>query len=194
MSRASTTRFAVLAALAIGPMTGAEVRRLIGESIGHFWSESYGQLYPALAAMTRDGLVDRREDGRRTVYTVTDAGMAALRAWGEGPLPDRPARNDLLLRLFTGRHLAPDRLLELVRDARARQEASLRRLRLAEEAPPEDRAHPDFPYWDATLRFGLLVGEAVLRWCDETERMLVQRASPDGTGPTPVTPPHEEDA
>lgn len=179
MARSSTTRYAVLGVLSIGPMSGYEIRKLVSESIGHFWGESYGQLYPTLGRLSEEGLIlVEREDGGKKVYAVTEAGLAELRAWAEGPLEVRPQRNELLLRLFFGRRVSSERLIGLVEEAREGQLRAFERYREAEDAPPEDREHPDFPYWTMTLRFGLVMGEAFVRWCDETleELRALERA------------------
>jgi PadR family transcriptional regulator, regulatory protein AphA len=173
VARSSTTRYAVLGVLSIGPMSGYEIRKLVSESIGHFWGESYGQIYPTLRRLSEEGLaVVEREEGGKKVYAVTEAGLGELRAWAEGPLEERPLRNELLLRLFFGRHVPKRRLIGLVEEARERQVRALRWYREAEDAPSEDREHPDFPYWTTTLRFGLVMGEAFVRWCDETLQEL----------------------
>src|SRR6267378_1332508 len=39
---------ALLGLLSLGSMSGYDIRQLISQSIGHFWSESYGQIYPGL--------------------------------------------------------------------------------------------------------------------------------------------------
>lgn len=179
MARPSTTRYAVLGALAIGPMSGYEIRKLVSESIGHFWGESYGQLYPTLNRLAEEGLATlEREDGGKKVYSITEAGLEELGRWAEGPLKERPHRNELLLRIFFGRHVSKERLIGLVEEARGRQERALRWYREAEDAPPEDREHPDFAYWTMSLRYGLVMGESFVRWCDETleELRALERA------------------
>lgn len=179
MARSNTTRYAVLGALSIGPMSGYEIRKLVSESIGHFWGESYGQLYPTLNRLAEEGLAGlEREDGGKKVYSITAAGLEELRTWAEGPLEERPQRNELLLRLFFGRQATNVHLIALVEDARERRERALRWYREAEDAPPEDREHPDFAYWTMSLRFGLVMGEAFVRWCDETleELRALERA------------------
>lgn len=173
MARSNNTRYVVLGALSIGPMSGYEIRKLVSESIGHFWGESYGQLYPTLNRLAGEGLaVLERQEGGKKVYAITAAGLEELRTWAEGPLDVRPQRNELLLRLFFGRHVARERLIELVEEARVRQEGALRWYREAEDAPLEDREHPDYAYWTMSLRFGLVMGEAFVRWCDETLEVL----------------------
>lgn len=164
--------------LSIQPMSGYEMRGLIGETIGHFWGESYGQLYPTLRALVDEGLatVETEEgEGRpgKKVYFVTEAGLEELRGWVAEPSERRPVRNELLLKTFFGRHVPATRLTKTVERVRREQAHALEALRAAErESSPEDRSHPDFPYWMITLRYGLAVGEAVLGWCDETLETL----------------------
>lgn len=52
-------------------------RQEIGASVCHFWSESYGQVYPTLHELEREGLVtvtSESSDGdrERKVYALTD--------------------------------------------------------------------------------------------------------------------------
>ena len=60
MARSEQTQTAVLGALSVMPMTGYALRNEIRDTLGHFWSESFGQIYPALAELERQGLVERR--------------------------------------------------------------------------------------------------------------------------------------
>ena len=53
MSRKSQTELAVLGALAVEPATGYGVRQAITQTLGHFWQESFGQIYPCLADLER---------------------------------------------------------------------------------------------------------------------------------------------
>lgn len=184
MARSNGTRYAVLGALSIGSMSGYEIRKLVSETIGHFWGESYGQLYPTLNRLAEEGLAEFEQvDGGKKVYSITGSGLKELRTWAEGPLEERPQRNELLLRLFFGRQVPKGRLIGLVKEARARQERALGWYREAEDAPPEDREHPDFVYWTMSLRFGLVMGGAFVRWCDEIldELRALERAEEPGS-------------
>ncbi|WP_279637931.1 PadR family transcriptional regulator [Corallococcus aberystwythensis] len=41
------------------PMSGYDLRSTIERSVGHFWQESYGNLYPTLERMAEERLVGR---------------------------------------------------------------------------------------------------------------------------------------
>lgn len=56
MARENTTRYAILGMLAHSAFTGYELKQEVAKSVSHFWSESYGQVYPVLRALVRDGL------------------------------------------------------------------------------------------------------------------------------------------
>jgi DNA-binding PadR family transcriptional regulator len=49
------TELAILGGLSIEPMTGYALRENIRNVLGHFWSESYGQIYPTLTELERNG-------------------------------------------------------------------------------------------------------------------------------------------
>ena len=181
---ARTTIYAVLGMLSIGPMSGYDMKKFAQESIGYFWSESYGQLYPTLSELEREGFVEAETERRgggmdRKVYRLTGAGMEKLRAWISDPVHRRPVRDQLLLKLFFGRHVAPGYLRATVEQFRAEQVRLVEELRAAErETPLEEQELPDFPYWVMTLHFGLARGEALVRWADETieELRALERA------------------
>ena len=120
-ARESTTRYAILGVLTLGPMSGYDIQQTIQRTIAHFWRESYGQLYPALARLDAEGLVSRRvepQTGRpdRHVYSLTPAGWTTLCAWLARPVaPRRTERNELLVKLFFGRHIGAATAAEHVR-------------------------------------------------------------------------------
>ena len=100
-------------------MTGYALRNEIRDTLGHFWSESFGQIYPTLAALEDAGLVRPTDSGRRsrTVYEITPDGVDRLRDLLAEPHQPAPARNGLLLRLFFGNHLAEGSAADLLTDA-----------------------------------------------------------------------------
>lgn len=174
MARSATTRFAVLGMLTRRPMTGYELRDEIGDSIGHFWTESFGQLYPTLRELTADGLVDDRSSGprRRTEYSLTDSGRETLRCWlAEDVELYSSQRNELLLKLFFGRHVQPWVVQRHLASHRQALTSALARYRGIERAVL-DETDPDSQYWLATLRYGIAVAEAGLAWTAETQASL----------------------
>lgn len=185
--RSSQTRTAVLGALSIEPMTGYAVREAIRETLGHFWSESFGQIYPTLAELERDGLVER-QGGARTgssAFALTPAGRTELRALlAEPPQPGAP-RNGVLLRLFFGRTLGPEACAALVRDARDRAEQQLTALAAARTDHDHVEHAEDSPYWLLTIAAGEHAARATLAWADEALTTLdALTAREVGTAPT----------
>ena len=49
---------AVLGLLKDQPLHGYELKKRLGETLGHVWGVSYGSLYPALARLERMGAIE----------------------------------------------------------------------------------------------------------------------------------------
>src|SRR5260370_28739340 len=95
--RANTSRYAILGGLSLGPRSGYDVKKLIEASIAHFWSESYGQIYPILNRLAAEGLAARRREKQRGkpdrhVYSLTPRGREELQPWLRPPAPLGPPR------------------------------------------------------------------------------------------------------
>src|SRR2546428_11912841 len=100
--RANTSRYAILGVLSRRPMSGYDVKKLIDRSIAHFWSESYGQIYPILNRLAAEGLAERRRERQRGqpgrhVYSLTSEGRAGLLPWLAPPPPPQPRPFRVLL-------------------------------------------------------------------------------------------------
>jgi DNA-binding PadR family transcriptional regulator len=164
---------AVLGGLSIAPMTGYALREQIRDALGHFWAESFGQIYPALTLLERGGLIERQAGVRSgsSTFAITPAGSIRLRELlAEPPQPVQP-RNGLLLRLFFGRQLGDDACRELVRDARARAEADLAELQ-GIRAELQADGTPDAPYIRLTVLAGEHSARASIAWADEALQVL----------------------
>src|SRR2546422_3368909 len=106
--RANTSRYAILGVLSRRPMSGYDVKKLIERSIAHFWSESYGQIYPILNRLAAEGLAERRRERQRGkpdrhVYSLTSKGRAELLRGLALPPRLQPLRSQVLLKLFLRR-------------------------------------------------------------------------------------------
>jgi DNA-binding PadR family transcriptional regulator len=159
-------------------MSGYDIRKEAAASIGYFWSESYGQIYPSLRDLAAQSLIRRRAGRRgggrdRHVYEITERGREALAAWRAEPPREAPARNELLLKLFFG---APDSVgheSDWVDGLLAQQRTALEEFgRIREQLMKEQRDHPSLPFWLMTVSYGEHRSRSVIRWCRETLNAL----------------------
>jgi DNA-binding PadR family transcriptional regulator len=184
MARQAQTATAVLGALSVDSLTGYEVRQVITTVLGHFWHESFGQIYPCLADLEAEGLVrtspGERANSRR--YEITDAGRERLAVLlAEPPVP-QPPRNGTLLRVFFGSAQPPEDLAALLDEQEAEAHARLATYAgIRAELATEDTYLEQVPYWLATVRAGELSTQAHLQWLAETRAGLL----PPATLPSP---------
>jgi len=178
-ARENRTRYVVLGMLSEAPMTGYGLRQAIASSVGHFWQESYGQLYPALRALAAEGLVEGRATrggpGRPgATYHVTPRGRAALAAWLAIPPALAAPRNEVLLKVFFAGTVPPEvtaRNLDGVAAQLGGQRAALERIAKVMDAPGGG-SHPDARFWRHTLDFGLEFTAFALAWIERVQATL----------------------
>jgi DNA-binding PadR family transcriptional regulator len=177
VARSNQTETAVLGALSVQPMTGYALREAITGVLGHFWSESYGQIYPTLAELQRQGHVERRGSSRTrsSTFAITASGTARLKELLAQPVQAVPPRNGLLLRLFFGRQLGPDACRALLLDARADAERRLAELGAIRRELAHEQDHAqDRPYWLLTVSAGEHTARAAIAWAKEALAALDQ--------------------
>ncbi len=179
----TTTAEALLGMLGMGPMSGYDLRQRIELSVGNFWTESFGQIYPALRKMESEGLVASEEEGKagRKVYRLTATGRERLEEWlGVTPKPRVP-RNETLLKLFLGANVPVETSLAHVAELRARFAADLQRYAGTEAHLLRTYGrHAGLPYWLLVLHYGRDEARMIVNWCDETTRILGELASGAG--------------
>ncbi len=171
----STLGHAILGLLARSPATGYDLARRMERPVGYFWTAGHSQIYPELARLEAAGLVEHEEiDGagpRPTKrYSVTAAGLAALREWVASDLEPQPVRDLEVLRLWSVWTVEPDAARALVRQARAQHATRLAAYdeELAEasaEPASRDTRHPAFAS-RVTLEGGVRGRRAAVEWCD----------------------------
>lgn len=181
MPRSDQSQTAILGALSLMPMTGYALREQIRDTLGHFWSESFGQIYPTLAELERQNLVERRpsEGTRSTTYGITDAGIARLRELLAEPPQESKPRNGLLLRLFFGAQLGADACKQLVLQARQQAEDQLSALETARQELARDPTLTDAaPYIALTVSAGEHSARATIAWADEALAQFAELDAP----------------
>lgn len=128
-------RLYLLSLIGERPMHGYELIQELGDRFGGTYIPSAGTIYPRLAKLQAEGLVANQPDGRKTVYTITDAGRAELLA-----------RTPELERIETGvtdnvRHLADQVRLDVNRAMKSlRADLAVAAREAQQEARGEKRA------------------------------------------------------
>ncbi len=178
MRRESKTQYAVLGLLSIEPMSGYDMKSFISNSIGFFWQESYGQIYPVLRKLLREGSIKRKvveHDGRpdRHIHSLTPKGKEKLLKWLESPTEPESLRIEMLLKLFFGGLADPGTSIRHLEQLLEEQSARMRTFTKADRnLRHDDIQDDDFEYQYATLRYGIHITAARIKWCRETIESL----------------------
>ena len=113
-------RYALLALLRVGPLSGYDLQKQFSVSVGHVWHAPDSQIYPELRKMAKEGLIQGEEQtrgqrGTRRVYHVTDAGEQAYTEWMRSPLDYQRVRDPAHLRAAYLENTTPDAALAFFR-------------------------------------------------------------------------------
>lgn len=179
MKKLNKTHYAILGMLSIAPMSGYDIRQTMQKSTANFWSESDGQLYPALRQLTTHKViickVDSSSAREKKIYQITANGLTALKKW----LAEKPetfsVRNELMLKLFFGTNVSPDISLEHIQAHRYQTKMMIDQLtETKKQLVNEHESSPHFPYWQMSIHYGIKLAEAKLQWCDEAIQDLLK--------------------
>jgi PadR family transcriptional regulator, regulatory protein AphA len=168
-------RHALLGALADRPRTGYALLKHFERSLAYAWPASHSQIYPELARMLDDGLIEQTGSGARNskTYAVTPAGVEEIRRWLRTD-PDRRVRSDAALRTFFLWLLEPDEAIEHLERERTHLQAVLAEyLRIQDEPMTKSRKERAFRI---ALEGGIKVVEARLEWLDDAVAEMRSKA------------------
>lgn len=174
MAKENKSKYAVLGALSICPGSGYDIKKLMEQSTSNFWNESYGQIYPILKQLIEEGLATSTTEKQvskpeRYVYTLTERGTEELQRWLTEPVEYVVERNELLLKLYFGKHVPVEINIEHVRTFQQLQTQLLRKYENIElYLQAGSASNPDLLYPLLTLRYGIHRCRALLVWCEET--------------------------
>ena len=169
-----------LGMLTNGPASGYDLKKFFESTFGHFFAAGYGSIYPALASLAEQGLVNCEQipqEGKpdRKVYSITDAGRRELKAALDNPAPAHKIRSEFLATLFFA-HLMDDGQINTVLDSRMREVDHFLAL-------IADIDFDDAECWPAGARFvagfGIAMAEACKRYIDENRDLLLESDTAD---------------
>ncbi len=178
MSKDNTTRYILLGFLNHEPMSGYDMKKRIDMMVSQFWSVGYGQLYPTLAVLEEESLIEKvatetLKGPKRNVYAITPSGREHLTQWLLLPDEKEYTRYEILIKLFFGGKLDPAANVQRIEAFRKRYEQHQKMLEVFGEnlrqVMDEDEDHKNYYM---TMRFGQYVYKAYLDWAQEALNML----------------------
>jgi PadR family transcriptional regulator AphA len=176
-------RHALLGALADRPRTGYALWKHFEQSLAYAWPARHSQIYPELARLLDEGLIEQIGSGprRSRTYAVTAAGIAEVKRWLREAEPARATRDEASLRIF---------LLWLLEPAERRrfldEELQIHRAMLTEYELIRDSnewVRPKERTFRIALELGIRRRRAAVRWAEWALQYLDEQ--PDRTPPRP---------
>ena len=178
------TDYVILGLLSEAPLSGYAIKKIVDLRFRFFWSESFGQIFPALRALAANGLIAEEPpaaEGKRArkTYRITEAGRDALRAWLALPVERESYRLEILLKLYFSDRVEDDVMLghlRMFQQAHEREFELLGRFRVdLERIIDQDENHPRIL---RVIDCGQKINEAYLAWSRETIDYLEGKANP----------------
>jgi DNA-binding PadR family transcriptional regulator len=170
-----------LCLLAHDPLSGYELMKLFDRSVGYFWHATHPQIYKELARLEKEGQVAHRsvkQRGRPTkkVYSLSDAGSDALRAWLRVPARAQRVKDEMMVKTFSCGLLGREEAIDLVRQHRQLHKERLQQYedldRFLSGGPVTTNRMQLGGY--LTLLRGITYERGYVEWCDEAIDFLAR--------------------
>jgi DNA-binding PadR family transcriptional regulator len=155
-------------------MTVYEMKKGLERTVGFFSSYSFGSIHPAIRKLATAKLVKGKsftENGRsKTVYTITDAGREAFRAWLDTRVDPGRIQDDALIRVFFLAELPLSRRLEILRSyvQELREHCAGLKAAQKEHAQVEGSVPPPllsaYKYRMTTIDYGISFYAFTIKW------------------------------
>lgn len=179
MSNRNRTKYTILGMLTLGNLTGYEIVKMIQTSTNYFWSESEGQVYPALSKCVKDGFATCKEaksqkvNRPKKIYSITNQGRKELAEWLKQEPQSSSVRNEFLLKLFFGTNIdTKENIKHILSRKKILEEEIENYQKIKAELVKDYKKSPHLKYWLMTLDYGLKTAKAELTWCKDSISML----------------------
>lgn len=180
MAKVNKTKYALLGVLSLMSGSGYDIKKFCDSSIGYFWNENYGHIYPVLKTMEQEELITKKveqTDGRpsKNVFSITEKGKDELEEWLLLPAEHEPGRSELLLKIFWSRGIPVENIIEKLQQIKEDSEKEIfeySRVKNSLKTNNDKIDKKNLVLWISTLSYGMHGAEANIRWCEETIKSL----------------------
>src|SRR5215471_11926514 len=118
----TTTSYGVLSILALRDHSTYDLTRQMRMSLHYMWPRAESNVYAEPKRLVAAGLASARTEWnggrRRTLYSITDPGRAALAQWLSSPSAEQRYESEALLKVFFAENGTRDDLLATIRAIR----------------------------------------------------------------------------
>lgn len=177
MKKENKTKYVLLGFLDKAEMSGYDIKKQMEKSTNHFWSESFGQIYPNLKRLAEDGLIEMIEDEKskqnRKTYKITEQGKKVLKEWLEKKTYDDKMRSEFLLKLFFADNMSKESLKNLIEESKEKNRENIKNIEGTVGYLNEILKSCDsVKYPLATALYGKYFYEALEKWYTDMEELL----------------------
>ncbi len=181
----SATISILLGFLAHEDLSGYDLRKRVAGSVGKFWDVGYGQIYPALKEMEREGLVIAQpgftgKGPERIAYRITAEGRTQLASWVTKPGDREHLRFEVMLKLFFGSALESEENARRASDFGARHQRELDEILKFKNNLENVLDGGDHLYYYLTVLFGEKIHRACVEWADAARDLIETKAAKEG--------------
>ena len=178
----NTTKYAILGLLTIKPMSGYEIKKMIKNSLAYFWSESNGQLYPALNRLMKDGCISLLENSSASKkmtnsYAITDSGRQELQKWMRLEEEKSVRRDENLLKLFFGSNISKEETIRRLKDRKKKLLQTLKGYQEIANDLEKDADSPHCIYWALIVDYGISNTRSAIGWYQKAIQILEKAQS-----------------
>jgi PadR family transcriptional regulator AphA len=181
----TTTSHAVLSVLSLAPHSTYDLIRQMRLSMHYMWPRAESNVYAEPPRLVDAGLATAREEWngqrRRTVYSITEAGRAALAQWLASPSSRQRYECEALVKVLFAENGRPEDVIASIRalgeDA---AEVMGHFLRIAERYAANKGEYPwRFALSGLAARLLMEQQAATLRWATWAEQVVAGWETPD---------------
>ncbi|TDJ45193.1 MAG: PadR family transcriptional regulator [Gammaproteobacteria bacterium] len=167
-----------LGLLCDGDASGYDLKKQFESTFKHFYPAGYGSIYPSLAVLADQGLVqchampqDKKPD--RKVYRITEAGRQVFETSLADASPEHKLRSEYLVAMYFADYLEPEQLEQMLTNWNQTLSDGVARLDLIEQ-----EFGPDVPPGTRfVLGFGKALATAMASYVEENRSLLLPATS-----------------
>lgn len=180
MAKVNKTKYALLGVLGLMSGSGYDIKKFCDSSIGYFWNENYGHIYPVLQRMEDEELITKevkQTEGRPTknVYSITQKGRDELQEWLMLPVEQEPIRSEFLLKIFLSKDITAEKIIEKLKTIKEKSEEELKEYSEIANMLNVQLKNTDKKsaiLYLSTVNYGKEIEEAKIKWYEETIKAL----------------------